>query len=56
MARVKRKGDKRKYWMRDRKCAGYGCFAPDLYQIRGATSSGSRDTGRDEAERQGGNP
>lgn len=45
MSYVKRKGDPKKYWMVDAKCIGCKCFAPGLFQHRGATGSGSRNTG-----------
>jgi hypothetical protein len=40
-----RKGDKHKYAFADAKCIGRKCWAPGLYQHRGATLSGSRNTG-----------
>ena len=45
MAYIKKKGDKRRYWVRDAQCIGAGCLALGLFQHRGATMSGSRNTG-----------
>jgi hypothetical protein len=45
MSYVRKKGEKGRYWMRDRQCIGCGCFAPGTFQHRGATMSGSRNTG-----------
>lgn len=39
------KFDRNKYDFRDRDCIGRSCWQPGLYQVRGATSSGSRATG-----------
>ena len=39
------KGDKHKYDFRDNECIGRKCWAPGLYQHRGATLSGSRNSG-----------
>jgi hypothetical protein len=43
--RVRRKGKPESYWMVDRKCIGRECFSPGGFQHRGATLSGSRNTG-----------
>lgn len=45
MASAVKRGDKNQYWVRDVACIGRGCFAPGTYQTRGATMSGSRNTG-----------
>jgi hypothetical protein len=45
MSYVRRKGDKGMYWMLDRRCIGRECFSPGQFQHRGATLSGSRNTG-----------
>jgi|HubBroStandDraft_6_1064221.scaffolds.fasta_scaffold00134_9 hypothetical protein len=45
MSEFKRKGDKHRYSFRDAKCIGLTCWGPGLYQHRGATLSGSRNTG-----------
>jgi len=37
--------DKNRYDFRDAECLSAACFAPGIYQIRGATLSGSRSTG-----------
>jgi hypothetical protein len=42
---LRHKGDKRKFEFLSRECLGRPCFAPGTYQHRGATSSGSRNTG-----------
>lgn len=34
------------YYVTNRHCLGNKCFAPGDYQVRGATLSGSRNTGR----------
>lgn len=47
MSYVKKKSDKKKFWMLDRQCIGRECFQPGMYQHRGATMSGSRNTGSD---------
>ncbi len=41
----KRKGDKNRYSFADERCIGRSCWAPGMYQHRGATLSGSRNTG-----------
>lgn len=46
MSHVRRKGEKGHYWMIDRQCIGRECFAPGEFQHRGATLSGSRNTGQ----------
>ena len=38
-------GDKRRYAFLDADCIGRPCFSPGEYQHRGATMSGSRNTG-----------
>src|ERR1700719_2996204 len=43
--KFKRKGDKLRYEFVDAGCIGRECFQPGLYQHRGATLSGSRNTG-----------
>ena len=45
MTQVKKAGEKGTYQMLDAQCIGRGCFAPGLYQHRGATSSGSKNSG-----------
>ena len=45
MSAVRKKGGEGSYWMLDRKCIGRTCFAPGAFQHRGATLSGSRNTG-----------
>jgi hypothetical protein len=45
MAYLQKKGDKRKFNVTDAKCIGRDCFQPGMYQHRGATLSGSRNTG-----------
>lgn len=45
MPHVRRKGEKGRYWMIDRQCIGRDCFSPGEFQHRGATMSGSRNTG-----------
>ncbi len=42
---VRKKGKKTQYWMLAPNCIGMPCFAPGVYQHRGATLSGSRNTG-----------
>jgi hypothetical protein len=45
-ARFRRTGERgRLYVFRDRRCLEAECWAPGVYQHRGATSSGSRSTG-----------
>jgi hypothetical protein len=41
----KRKGDKARYSFKDARCIGRSCWAPGMYQHRGAILSGSRNTG-----------
>ena len=41
----RRKGDKNHYDFLDADCIGRRCFWPGEYQHRGATMSGSRNTG-----------
>lgn len=41
----RQKGDKRKFSFLDADCLGRSCFSPGTYQHRGATVSGSRNTG-----------
>jgi hypothetical protein len=43
--KLKRKGDKLRYEFVDAGCLGRECFQPGVYQHRGATLSGSRNTG-----------
>jgi hypothetical protein len=45
MAYIKQKGDPRRYWVKDAQCLGAECLALGLFQHRGATMSGSRNTG-----------
>jgi hypothetical protein len=45
MAYIKQKGDPHKYWVVNAKCIGAECLAFGLFQHRGATMSGSRNTG-----------
>lgn len=45
MTEVRRKRSKVKYWVFDRLCIGRSCFNPGQFQHRGATPSGSRNTG-----------
>lgn len=45
MAKVRQTGKKEVYRVADAKCLGCACFAPGEYQHRGATMSGSRNTG-----------
>ncbi len=45
MSILRRKGDKAKYSFLDRLCIGRECFAPGMFQHRGATMKGSRNTG-----------
>ncbi len=42
-------GDKRRYAFVDRGCLGRTCFQPGMYQHRGATLSGSRNTGSEDS-------
>lgn len=42
----RRTGDKRKFEFMDAHCIGRECWAPGEFQHRGATMSGSRNTGR----------
>jgi len=44
-ATFKRKGEKTRYSFSDALCIGRKCWAPGMYQHRGATLSGSRNTG-----------
>ena len=44
--KIKRKGDKLRYEFVDSGCLGRECFQPGVFQSRGATLSGSRNTGR----------
>lgn len=41
----RRKGDKHRYNFLDADCIGRPCWSPGMYQHRGATMSGSRNTG-----------
>lgn len=41
----KRVGEKEKFSFIDRRCIGRECFTPGMFQHRGATMSGSRNTG-----------
>ena len=45
MSTIRRKGDKNKYDFANAGCLGRECFQPGLFQVRGATLSGSRNTG-----------
>lgn len=45
MAILRKKGDKAKYSVANRECIGCQCLALGLFQHRGATMSGSRNTG-----------
>lgn len=42
---LKKKGDKSQYSVLDRDCLGRECLQLGHYQVRGGTSSGSRNTG-----------
>ena len=45
-AEVRRIGERGMRWLvRDRACIGRLCFAPGVYQHRGATAKGSHNTG-----------
>ena len=37
---------KNRYWVSDSDCPKRKCYAPGVYYSRGATASGSRNTGR----------
>ena len=42
----RRKGQRGvRYWFVDARCISAACWAPGIYQSRGATTSGSRNTG-----------
>lgn len=43
--KLRKVGDKRKFDFLELDCLGRECFAPGEYQHRGATMSGSRNTG-----------
>ena len=45
MATIRIKGDKHRYNVKDDACIGRPCLALHPVQVRGATSSGSRNTG-----------
>ena len=45
MATARKRGEKTRYDVRCRRCLGYKCFAPVRYTHRGATSSGSMNSG-----------
>lgn len=45
MATAKKHGEKESYWVFEVACLGRDCFTPGLYETRGATMSGSRNTG-----------
>jgi hypothetical protein len=45
MTKVRKRGEKERYDVRSPRCLGAACFQPGSYQSRGATSSGSRNTG-----------
>jgi len=38
--------EKSRYHMNEPKCIGYKCFAPGMYQHRGASSGGSKSSGQ----------
>lgn len=42
---IRKKGDKARYSFIDAGCLGRECFSPGMFQHRGATLSGSRNTG-----------
>lgn len=42
---IRKRGEKTKYDFVDAGCLGRSCFAPGMFQHRGATASGSRNTG-----------
>ncbi len=44
MSEYKQKGVKQKYDFLDKDCIGRPCWAPGMFQHRGATLSGSRNT------------
>ena len=46
MTQIKKRGDKHKYDVRSRECIGLSCLNIHPRQVRGATGSGSRNTGR----------
>lgn len=46
MTILRKKYDKNKYEFRDAECLKAECFQPGEYHHRGATSSGSRSTGK----------
>ncbi len=46
MAILRKRGDKQSYLVRDELCIGMPCLNAHRIAIRGATSSGSRSTGR----------
>jgi hypothetical protein len=46
---LRKKYDRNKYDFRDAKCLEADCFQPGEYHHRGATSSGSRATGKTSA-------
>ena len=45
-ATIRVKGDRNLYAVRDRECIGRACLRLHPIEVRGATSSGSRSTGR----------
>jgi len=47
MAFFRKSGEKTKFYFVDERCIGRECWAPGLYQHRGATLAGSRNTGND---------
>lgn len=49
MTVLRKKHDKNRYEFLDVDCLGSDCFQPGLYQHRGATMSGSRNTGSESA-------
>lgn len=46
MAEIRIKGDKSKYSAKDKDCLGRSCLNLGHFQVRGATMSGSRNTGQ----------
>lgn len=51
MAEFRKRGDRHRYWFVDAKCIEATFWAPGLYQHRGATMSGSRNTGTPDSPR-----
>lgn len=45
MSLIRVKGEKGRYWVSNKNCIGCTCLSLGAYQHRGATMSGSRNTG-----------